>query len=325
MRLLARFSIKPTGDLPEFPGGCSREALTTATTIGDRVPGAGSRKIPGLGAGWGVTVSNSALEARNRLLRALNPKDLALLRSTSRVSLSAGELLETSGARIEHCYFVEQGAISVRANSPGCRPVDVGLVGAEGMTGLPVVMNDDRSPNETYVQIAGSAYRVAADDLRNALAASTSLRGLLLRYAQWFLTQTIHTALANSTATIGERLARWILMAHDRVGDCLPFTHELLARTLGVRRSGVTDALHILEGRGLIRATRGKITVLDRDGLIDSAGGSYGVPEAEYERLLGLKANLAEVAERRGHDPARFAVGSAPAVPSPVPGIAGEP
>jgi CRP-like cAMP-binding protein len=270
-------------------------------------------------------VSNSALEARNRLLRALDPKDLALLRSTSRVSLNAGELLETSGARIEHCYFVEQGAISVRANSPGCRPVDVGLVGAEGMTGLPVVMNDDRSPNETYVQIAGSAYRVAADDLRNALAASTSLRGLLLRYAQWFLTQTIHTALANSTATIGERLARWVVMAHDRVGDCLPFTHELLARTLGVRRSGVTDALHILEGRGLIRATRGKITVLDRDGLIDSAGGSYGVPEAEYERLLGLNANLAEVAERRGHDQARFAVGSPPGVPSPVPGIAGEP
>jgi CRP-like cAMP-binding protein len=175
--------------------------------------------------------------------------------------------------------------------------VDVGLVGPEGMTGLPVVMNDDRSPNETYVQVAGSAYRVAADDLRNALAASTSLRGLLLRYAQWFLTQTIHTALAASTATIGARLARWILMAHDRLGDCLPFTHDLLARTLGVRRSGITDALHILEGHGLIRATRGKIDVLDRPGLIDTAGGSYGVPEAEYERLLGLKADLVEAPE----------------------------
>jgi CRP-like cAMP-binding protein len=179
------------------------------------------------------------------------------------------------------------------------------------MTGLPVVMNDDRSPNETYVQVAGSAYRVAAEDLRNALTASASLQWLLLRYAQWFLTQTIHTALANSTATIGARLARWILMAHDRVGDCLPFTHDLLARTLGVRRSGVTDALHILEGRGSIRATRGKIAVLDRDGLIDAAGGSYGVPEAEYERLLGLKASLAVAAERR-RDEVDFAVSSTP-------------
>jgi CRP-like cAMP-binding protein len=260
------------------------------------------------------------LEARNRLLRALNPEDLALLASSlSRVALNASESLETPGERIEHCYFVEQGVISVRAKSPGSRRVDVGLVGTEGMTGLPVVMNDDRSPNETYVQVAGSAYRVAADDLRNALAASASLRGLLLRYAQWFLTQTIHTALANSTASIRTRLARWILMAHDRVGDSLPFTHELLARTLGVRRSGVTDALHILEGRGLVRATRGKITVLDRHGLIDTAGGFYGVPEAEYERLLGLR----RISPRHPNgtaamDEADSAVSSAPGARRPI-------
>jgi CRP-like cAMP-binding protein len=203
------------------------------------------------------------------------------------VYLEAGEPLETPGARIEHCYFIQEGVIAVRARSPGSRRVDVGLVGAEGMTGLPVVLNDDRSPNETYVQVGGSAFRVAAEDLRRALDASASLRGLLLRYAQWFLTQTIHTALANGTANIGARLARWILMAEDRLGEDLPFTHELLARTLGVRRSGVTDALHILEGCGLIRATRGKITVLDRARLIETSAGSYGVPEAEYERLLG--------------------------------------
>lgn len=237
-------------------------------------------------------------EGGNRLLQALASEDLALLEpGLSRVVLVAREPLERPGARIEHCYFVEQGLIAVRARSPGSRRVDVGPVGPEGMTGLPVVLNDDRSPHETYVQVAGAAWRIGAGALRSALAASPSLQGLLLRYAQWFLTQTIHTALANGATSVGVRLARWLLMAQDRVGDCLPFTHELLALTLGVRRSGVTDALHVLEGRGLIRATRGQIAVLHRDGLIEAAGGSYGVPEAEYERLLGLAASLPRAAQ----------------------------
>ncbi len=109
-----------------------------------------------------------------------------------------------------------------------------------------------------------------------------------MHYAQAFLIQTVQTALANGTAKIEERLSRWILMSHDRVGhNDLPLTHEFLSIMLAVRRPGVTDALHQLEGRGLIRATRGQITVVDRAGLIRVAEGSYGVPEAEYQRLLG--------------------------------------
>jgi CRP-like cAMP-binding protein len=108
-------------------------------------------------------------------------------------------------------------------------------------------------------------------------------------YVQAFMSQTAQTALTNGRAKLEERLARWILMAHDRTdGDTLDLTHEFLALMLGVRRPGVTIAMHFLEGAGLIRSTRRAILIVDRDGLEQHADGSYGVPEAEYERLLGV-------------------------------------
>jgi CRP-like cAMP-binding protein len=150
-----------------------------------------------------------------------------------------------------------------------------------------VVLGDDRSPHETMVQVSGEAMRLPAADLRHAMDASPTLRNLLLRYSQAFMIQTSHTALANGRAKLEERLARWLLMAHDRIdGDELPLVHEFLAVMLGVRRAGVTVALHILEGQALIGARRGKIIVLDRQGLEEAANGIYGVPEREYERLM---------------------------------------
>lgn len=108
-----------------------------------------------------------------------------------------------------------------------------------------------------------------------------------LKFAQAFMVQTAHTAIANGRATVGERLARWVLMARDRMdGDELPLTHEFLALMLGVRRAGVTEALNALEERALLRAGRGKILVLNRKGLEKFAGGYYGVPEAELRRLM---------------------------------------
>jgi CRP-like cAMP-binding protein len=109
-----------------------------------------------------------------------------------------------------------------------------------------------------------------------------------LRYVEAFQVQVAHTALSHGSYTIEERLARWLLMCHDRLdGDDLPLVHEFLALMLGVRRSGVTLALQILEGAGVIHAKRGLITVHDRAKLQEIAGGSYGVPEVEYRRLIG--------------------------------------
>jgi CRP-like cAMP-binding protein len=123
--------------------------------------------------------------------------------------------------------------------------------------------------------------------LRRAMEQSRRLHNVLLRYSQAFMIQTSQTAVSNARATIEERLARWLLMAHDRTpDDNLALTHEFLALMMGSGRPGVTEAVHALAGKGLIRGERGNIVVLDRPGLIERAGAYYGVPEQEYARLL---------------------------------------
>ena len=154
------------------------------------------------------------------------------------------------------------------------------------MTGLPVVLGNDRSANETFIQVEGAGSRIAADDLRQAMRTSASLTRVLLNFVNAFLIQTSHTALSNGTATVGERLARWLLMAQDRLGgDRVPLTHEFLSLMLGVRRAGVTRALNQLDRQGVIRLSRGRIEIIDREGLINSANGSYGIPEAMARRV----------------------------------------
>lgn len=138
------------------------------------------------------------------------------------------------------------------------------------------------------MQVGGEGYRITADALHDAIAASPSLHQTLLRFVETLITQASFTALSNATFTIEERLARWLLMTHDRLdGDELPLTHEFLSLMLGVRRPSVTSAIHVLEGAHLIRSRRGVFTVLDREGLIDFAGGTYGQAEAEYSQLIG--------------------------------------
>ena len=162
------------------------------------------------------------------------------------------------------------------------------MVGPEGMTGVAVLLGDDRSANESYTQAVTTGRRVPVPNFREVMDKSTTLSRLMRRYALAFLAQTTQTALANGHARIDQRLARWLLMAMDRLGAAdLPLTHELMAVMLGVRRPGVTDALHRLEGDGLVRARRGVVSIRDREGLVARSAGCYGVAEAEYNRLLG--------------------------------------
>ena len=152
-----------------------------------------------------------------------------------------------------------------------------------------VVLGDDRSMNEALVQSTGTAWRIATPALRQAMGASPALTAALLRYIHVFIAQASQTALANGRGKLDERLARWLLMWHDRLrDDNLTITHEFLALLLGVRRQGVTVALHDLEGKGLIKSTRSLIKILDRAGLQHAANGFYGLPEAEYDRAIGL-------------------------------------
>jgi len=226
---------------------------------------------------------------QNRLLNSLGPGDLARLRPLLKlVDLPMGTGLEEPNEPIEWVYFFESGIGSVVAGE-GAR-IEVGLIGREGMSGLAIVMGDDRSVNSTFIQGVGAGYRIGAKEFRRVLQKCKTLRLSLLRYAQVFSTQVAQTAVANGRAKLEARLARWLLMAHDRFDhEAFPFTHKFLALMLGVRRPGVTVALHFLEGYGLIKATRGLIAVIDRKGLEAHSDASYGVPEAEYERLIGKK------------------------------------
>jgi CRP-like cAMP-binding protein len=234
-------------------------------------------------------VGSGAEPLQNRLLAALPVSDIEMLKpSLRRVDLDARQVLEVPGQPIVDACFVERGLVSVVGTTRLDQRIEVGMVGHEGMTGLGIVLGDDRAANETVVQSAGSALCIGAEALRAAMMRSASLTALLLRYVHVFLLQGSQTALANGRGRLDERLARWLLMWQDRLGtDDLVITHEFMALLLGVRRQGVTETLHTLEGTGLIRSSRNLIKISDRDGLQRAANGFYGIPEAEYERAIG--------------------------------------
>jgi CRP-like cAMP-binding protein len=226
---------------------------------------------------------------RNRLLAALSPTDLALLQPHLRsLAVAVRHEIERPNRRIDAVYFMDAGIASVVAVQADETQVEVGLVGPEGVTGTAVVLGGDQSPHSTYIQVAGEAQCIKTNELRKAMKASDTLHALLLKYVQAFMVQTTHTAIANARAQIDRRLARWILMAHDRTGNkTLPLTHEFLALMLGVRRPGVTEALQSLKRHKLIETGRNQIVMLNRNGIEKVAGHSYGVPEKEYRRLIG--------------------------------------
>ncbi len=225
---------------------------------------------------------------RNQLLAALAPDDLAILAPhLEAVTLERRKPLEHPNKPIEHLYFMEHGIASVvTANDPNAQ-IEIGLIGRKGVSGLAVVLGGDRSPHSTYMQVGGDGLRIGVRPFRDAFEQSAGLRSIPFRYAHVFLVQTAATAAANAKGSIEERLARWLLMAHDRVDSVeLPLTHEFLALMLGTRRPGVTEAVHALTKGGLIRADRGILVVVDREGLVERAGKLYGEPESEYDRLF---------------------------------------
>ena len=227
--------------------------------------------------------------SRNHMLSILSADDYALLKpNLEAIAMPMRHVIESPNRPIKHVYFPEAGIVSVVASTPREHQLEVALIGREGMSGISILLGDDRSANATYVQVAGDGVRVTAEKLRQVVKKSPTMQRCFLRYAQAFMIQTAHTAVANGRANVGERLARWLLMARDRLDStALPLTHEFLALMLGVRRASVTGSLRLLNKRGLISTKRGWITVTDYDGLKQLADGLYGIPEAEYLRLTG--------------------------------------
>ena len=224
----------------------------------------------------------------NRLLALLPKADFALLAPKLQwVDLKVRDSLYGLNQEIGYAYFPTAGICSVIAeNAAGVRS-ETGVVGKEGFIGIAIVLFAGSAPSHVIVQMEGRALRIKRSHLQKAMIQRPALLAMLLRFTHVFSVQTAQTAVTNGHNTIAQRLARWLLMCQDRA-DAPEFTmtHEFLAVMLAVRRSGVTEALNDLEGRNLIRATRGRITILDRSGLLTIAGGAYGVPEKEYKRLI---------------------------------------
>jgi CRP-like cAMP-binding protein len=236
---------------------------------------------------WEAGAVAATPRIRNRLLNFLSASDLQLLQ----LNLVSDELpqrhyFERPNKPFDQVFFPETGVVSVVASQGDLR-VEIGVIGCEGMTGTALVLGNDSSPHETFVQIPVQGLRLSAQQLRDAMDQSPTMRSAFLKYVQAFMVQTAHTAVANSVAKLHERLARWLLMAHDRVeGNELQLTHEFLSIMLAVRRAGVTEAVHVLEDNGLITCKRGIVIVLNRKGLEKIAGKFYGFPEKEYRRLV---------------------------------------
>ncbi len=164
------------------------------------------------------------------------------------------------------------------------------VIGSEGASGCAVFLEAGMSSQDIYMQVAGSGHRIETARILEAMAESPTLRRLLLQYVHTVMMQQDETAVSAARATIRQRLARWLLMAQDRLGSQLQLTHDFLGVMLAVRRSGVTDALNEFAIAGLISTSRARITVVDREHLLDIAAGYYGAAGAEYIRLFENKS-----------------------------------
>jgi CRP-like cAMP-binding protein len=225
----------------------------------------------------------------NLLLASLSPADFAVLEPRlDRVPLRTDEVMLKPNCAIERIYFPESGVVSFHEILQDGSRVGVAIIGFEGFTGWPALLGIDQSAHEASVAIGGgSARSISPADLLHACSERQAINMLLLRYIHCFISQMGRTIMSNLNDPVGKRLARWLLMNHDRLeGDRIDLTHQQLGIMLGVRRATVTDTLHLLEGEGLIRSRRNLIEVRDRAQLLAFAGESYGAAETEYARFI---------------------------------------
>lgn len=226
---------------------------------------------------------------RNRLLAALPPADFErLAASLTPVPLVLKQFMMEADEPIEAAYFIETGMSSYLAYLEGGEALEVGIIGHEGMVGLPLILGVDSATVGAMVQLEGTALRINPAALRQAFNESEALRTRLLRYMQALHAQVSQTAVCNGRHTLEERLARWLLMEHDRAeSDQFAMTHEFMALMLGVRRSGVTVTAGALKQAGLINYRNGQMTILDRPGLEAAACECYSIVQQQFEQLLG--------------------------------------
>jgi CRP-like cAMP-binding protein len=226
---------------------------------------------------------------RNRILSRLPSKDLQRLRRQMKlVELPLGTSLYEPNAPLERVYFPEDGLASLLTRLGDGIETEVATVGREGMVGMPAFFGVDSVPGRTIWQVPGKALMLQTKELRRETRQGGALNDILHLYAQGLFTLISQSASCNRRHEIVQRCSRWLLMTHDRVnGDEFALTQEFLSKMLGVRRAGVSVAAGILQKAGLIKYSRGRITIVDREGLEGISCECYGIVREEFDRLLG--------------------------------------
>ena len=234
----------------------------------------------------------------NRLLSLLRQEDRERLhRHLEHTVLEYKRPLYDSNQRIEFVYFIMSGVGSLVHTMTNGQAAEVGTIGNEGFVGLPILLGDERGPTSVYVQVPGAGLRMKAEIFREELERSGPLRGIMLRYAHAFFNQVAQSAACAHFHSLEQRCCRWLLMTRDRMpSDHFLLTQEFLAMMLGVRRAGVTVAASALQRAGLIRYDRGRVTILDRDGLEERACECY----AALEGRIRSPARQFRTKNRRG-------------------------
>jgi len=233
--------------------------------------------------------STNLLDPRqNHLLAALpKPEYQRLFPHLELVLLPLGEALYESGDRLIHVQFPTTAIVSLLYVMENGASAEIAVVGNEGIVGIALFMGGETMPNRAVVQSAGNAYRLPGQLLKEEFNRGGAVQHLLLRYTLAMLTQMAQTAVCNRHHTVDQQLCRWLLLSLDRLpSNELSMTQELIANMLGVRREGVTEAVGKLQRAGLIDHDRGRITVLDRQGLEARVCECYNVVRQEFRRLL---------------------------------------
>ena len=234
---------------------------------------------------------NSPKTIINKILAALPTSEYKRIAPhLEPISFLGGEIVHEPGEKINTVYFPNQAMISLVSIMNDGSTTETGLIGNEGIVGLPVILGGDTTTSRSIIQIPGTAMKMSADLLKREFNRGEKLQKLLLLYTQALLTQVSQSAACNRQHTIEERLARWLLSVQDCVlSDELPLTQEFIANMLGTRRSGVTVAAGMLQQAGMIRYNRGRITILNQQDLEETACECYRLIQSEFIRLLGSR------------------------------------
>lgn len=256
-------------------GGSNQSNSVVGQPIGAAMSGLSARTL--------IDRRNRAYPIRNRILANLSPDDIeALQPHLRRVEIKAHSVLQEANRRIEFVHFIEHGLVS-RISSSGDCSIETAMVGRFGCTGVAIALGSKASTQQAIVRLPGVSLRIKADELSNILQERPQIRVKMLQFVQSMITQSAQGVLCAAKHDVVQRLARWLLLAADRMqSDTLMVTHDLLAKVLGVRRAGITDALRCLENEGLLRKTRGAVRLASRAGLELRACDCYGIVRDAY-------------------------------------------